>query len=41
MQQMIHDMHHAGVTEGTLHTMYDDVPAIGLKLPVGRLGPVS
>ena len=41
MQQMIHDMHHTGVTEATLHTMYDNVPAIGLKLPVGRFGPVS
>ena len=30
MQQMIHDMHHAGMTEATLHTMYDNVPAIGL-----------
>ena len=30
MQQMIRDMHHAGVTEATLHTMYDNVPAIGL-----------
>ena len=28
MQQMIHDMHHAGVTEATLHTMYDNVPTI-------------
>ena len=30
MQQMIRDMHHAGVTEATLHTMFDNVPAIGL-----------